>query len=347
MNPYFVSSGYKGCVYVRQLLPQIANGWDGDFKSYLDLDNRKLDPVKRKRACDKADIICFHRVDDPKILEIMKYYKSIGKKIVYDNDDTTKISDQSFLNSSFKYEGNIYEAVKLADLVITSTLYLGKEYKQINPNTWVIPNYVCPSHWTLKPQRNEGKKVRIGFVGSVAYTADVGNIKETVEWLCSLKNVQVVMYSFNRDSKQKLIQKYQEYELDFWDKLPIEWHPWTQMNKYFETLDDLKLDIMVAPRGDTYFNRCKSNIKWLEASMLEIPFIGQSFSDKNSPYDKDLNGKNGLLASNEQEWKEQLTKLIKSKKLRREIGKEAKRDVLERYNIYDNAYKWEKIFKTL
>lgn len=347
MKIYNVSSGYKGCVYVRQLISQIANGWDGDFKSYLELDNRKLDPVKRKKACDEADILCFHRVDDPKQLELMRYYKSIGKKIVYDNDDTAKISDTAFLASSFRYEENIYEAIKIADLVTTSTMYLGQEYKQLNPNTWVLPNYVCPSHWPLKPKRNEGKKVRIGFIGSVAYTADVGNIKETVKWLCSQKDVQVIMYSFSKDTKQKLVGSVQSDELKFWEDLPIEWQEWTQMNKYFETLDNLKLDIMVAPRGDTYFNRCKSYIKWLEASMLEIPFIGQSFPDGNSPYDKVLNGKNGLLAGNEQEWKEQLTKLIKNKELRREIGKEAKIDVLANYNIFNNAYKWEKIYKTI
>ena len=49
---------------------------------------------------------------------------------------------------------------------------------------------------------------------------------------------------------------------------------------------------MLIPRGENYFNRCKSNIKFLEASMCEIPVIAQSFTTNDSPYDE-LDGKIG------------------------------------------------------
>ena len=57
------------------------------------------------------------------------------------------------------------------------------------------------------------------------------------------------------------------------------------MIDYFDTLNDLELDIMMIPRKDNYFNKCKSNIKFLEASMCEIPVITNYFKD--SPYEKD------------------------------------------------------------
>ena len=38
-------------------------------------------------------------------------------------------------------------------------------------------------------------------------------------------------------------------------------------------LNHLDLDIAIAPIKDTEFNRCKSNIKWLEHSMLKTPMV--------------------------------------------------------------------------
>jgi len=47
-----------------------------------------------------------------------------------------------------------------------------------------------------------------------------------------------------------------------------------------------KLDMIIIPRSDSMFNRCKSNLKFLENSMLEIPSVCQSFSTGDSPYEE-------------------------------------------------------------
>lgn len=347
MKVYNVSSGYLGCYYVRQLLPQIANGWDGDFQNILELEqqNKKNNLKDRIKRAKNSDVIVFHRCDDPILLNCLKAFKQMGKKIVFDNDDTFKVDEEDFLKP---YVGRVEKftrkACSLADLVTASTPALAKEYLQYNGNVRVLPNCVAPNHWPKK-KYNETDKVRIGFVGSVAWKRDVGNIKPVVEWLCSLPNVQVVMYSFSDSSAEnKLIKE----DLEFWKKLPIEWQKQTPMKNYYETLNNLRLDIMVAPRKDNYFNRCKSNVKYLEASMLEIAFIGQSFKTKDSPYDKDIiDGENGFLALNNTEFKAKLEKMINDKELRQKLGKNAKEYVLKHYNIYDNAWKWDKVYKQL
>lgn len=347
LKVYNVASGYTGCYYVRQLLPQIANGWSGDFKNMLALDNANkiLNVKERVKEAYNSDIIVFHRCDDPKLLNCLKAFKQMGKKIVFDNDDTTKIENRSLVDAvGAKYEKNILEACSLADLVTASTSILAKEYLQYNGNVKVLPNCVAPNHYPEK-KYNDTDKIRIGFVGSVAYKSDVGNIKPIIEWLCSLPNVQVVLYGFTKNEKALDLMK---DEIEFWEKLPVEWQEWTPMNKYFETLNNLKLDIMVAPRADTYFNRCKSNVKYLEASMLEIAFIGQSFKTKDSPYDKDIiDGENGFLAQNNAEFKEKIEKLINDKELRQKLAQNAKEYVKNNYNIYDNSWKWEKCYREL
>lgn len=348
---YNVGSGYLGCYYVRQLLPQIVNHWNGYYKDIKELENKPITQekaIQRLNDIKNSDVIVFHRCDSPEMLNTMLLLKKMGKIVVFDNDDTTKIDDVSLFSAvGAMYEKYVLSACKNADLVTTSTKTLAEEYLQYNKNVVILPNCVNPNDFP-KIKRNNTDKVRVGFVGSVAYESDVGNIKPVVEWLCSLPNVQVVMYSFTKDKKQKLVNEVLKKDIGFWEKLPIEWQEWTPMKDYYETLNNLRLDIMVAPRKDNYFNRCKSNLKYLEASMLEIAFIGQSFKTKDSPYDKDIiDGENGYLAQNNAEFKAKLEKMINDKELRQKLAQNAKQYVLKHYDIFDNAYKWEKTYNKL
>jgi glycosyltransferase involved in cell wall biosynthesis len=125
----------------------------------------------------------------------------------------------------------------------------------------------------------------------------------------------------------------------------VEWQHFVPMADYIETLNSLRLDLMLIPRRDNYFNRCKSNIKFLEASMLEIPVIAQGFSDGNSPYEAD---KDFLkLAITEKDWEKYIAELVDNKALRREMGKRARDYVIDTYNINDHAHKWREAYQEL
>jgi len=99
--------------------------------------------------------------------------------------------------------------------------------------------------------------------------------------------------------------------------------------------------MMLIPRKETYFNKCKSNCKYLEASMLEIPVVAEKF--EGSPY---MNDK-VLLAHTLSEWREQVYKLIDDKVFRVKLGKEAKAEVIKNYNIEDKANLWKKTYQKL
>ena len=106
----------------------------------------------------------------------------------------------------------------------------------------------------------------------------------------------------------------------------------------------------IIPRYDNLFNRCKSNLKFLENSVLEIPTIGQSFPTHDGPYEQNPeDSKHLLLASNTEEFIEQIEKLIADKELRQKIGKDAKEYVLANYDINDpkNYLKWRDAYQTL
>jgi glycosyltransferase involved in cell wall biosynthesis len=101
---------------------------------------------------------------------------------------------------------------------------------------------------------------------------------------------------------------------------------------------------MIIPRRDNYFNRCKSNIKFLEAAMCEIPVIAQSFDD--GPYEE-ITPDMGVLIRDNSKWLDEINRLIEDKDLRRSMGRKAREYVLKNYNIADHYQEWNNAYKSL
>lgn len=347
---YMMNSGNMGCCYPRILLPAYENGFLTDRKSVAD--KSKPDVSQIRADIQDADLVVFHRPESQEIIDFIKMLKRDGKKIVIDNDDTFKIDDNHPLAEWTSYAHKVElqnrdkyfdEAAKLADLLTTTTPTLAKEYKQICDNVAVLPNCVDPMDWD-EPLRSEGK-VRIGIVGSVTYAYDYAHIRDVIVELSEREDVELVMFGLGdleHRKKNPEVTKHFESEYDFWDSLDMEQIPWCPIEEYPTKLNEARLDIMLIPRRENYFNKCKSNIKFLEAAMCEVPVIAQSFP--NSPYEE-LNPNIGILVKDN--WREKIDELIENKALRRQIGKNAREYVLEHYNIEDNAYKWAKEYNKL
>jgi hypothetical protein len=55
----------------------------------------------------------------------------------------------------------------------------------------------------------------------------------------------------------------------------MEFYPWKPLYEYPEVLKSLNVNAVIAPLLDTNFNRAKSDVKYLEASAIGVPFFGQ------------------------------------------------------------------------
>jgi hypothetical protein len=276
------------------------------------------------------------------------------KKIVVDNDDTTLIEEIGTLSKFMEYQGLVHKGFELADMVTCSTDFLAEEYKKYTDSPVVVlPNCVNPDDFPTNLVKNQGEKIRIGLIGSVLYKEDRSVIENLLRELDKDDRVQLVGYGMvakeDRNSTNVKSCEIMKEDLEFWDSLEnFEWHSWNNIDKYLSTLNSLALDFMIISRKDNYFNRCKSNLKFLEASMLEIPTICQRFDDNNSPYDKDImQGFNGYLATDEEDWKNKIEFAIRHKDKMTEIGKNAKKYVLDKYDINNNYKLWEEAYKKI
>lgn len=355
MRAYYVSSGNWGCYIVRCLLPLVANGWDGDNVS-IKYDAKT--PENKMRATKAADVVVFHRPEDARKLELARLLKKEAhKKIVFDNDDTYKDHDAVKLNDYFDKErvargmskvNSITDAFIIeADLVTTTTEFLAQEYRKLNKNVVVLPNCVDPFYFD-EPLRNETDVVRIGVMGSVITSTDLDVLIPIVKHYEHDKRVRLVMFGLPPNRKQNpIVESIYRDEYKFMDSVDVEWHAAVNADLYYDKINSLKLDMMIIPREDNYFNRAKSNLKFLEASMFEIPVIAQGFADGKSPYQKPEDAEHMVIVTDNSQWIPEIEKMIADKDGRREQGRKAREYVIENYSIDKHAHKWEEAYASI
>jgi len=219
--------------------------------------------------------------------------------------------------------------IKMADHIVVSTEPIKESIKSLNPNITVIPNAIDPKIWKWKRKKKDNK-IRIGWIASGSHFVDTPIIQPVMD---------------------ELMAKYPNVEFHFagmtWDE--------TKDKGFFHHVgvrDYMKFprwyakqgwDIAIAPLKDTKFNQAKSNIKWLEASMLELPIVASDVK----PYHCIKHGKTGYLARNSQDFIKYLTILIEDEQKRREIGQNAKKEVLENWTTDKFTHLYEELFKDI
>ncbi|WP_173576260.1 glycosyltransferase [Acetobacter fallax] len=95
-----------------------------------------------------------------------------------------------------------------------------------------------------------------------------------------------------------------------------------------------RADLTIAPLEPTLFNDAKSNIKFLEAAVLDVPAV---CSPRDAFTHVVRNGENGLLAEGTDAWRDAVLDLCRDPALRARLGRQAREDVLKRYRPEDVA----------
>ncbi|MEE2777419.1 MAG: glycosyltransferase [Acidobacteriota bacterium] len=89
------------------------------------------------------------------------------------------------------------------------------------------------------------------------------------------------------------------------------------------------VDVNLAPlEPDNPFCNAKSELKYFEAALLAIPSVASPTQTYASAID---DGRTGLLATGEDQWFEQVSKLVADSPFRRRMGEAARRSALDRY----------------
>lgn len=265
-----------------------------------------------------ADVIMTTTPSDREYLALILAMKERGKcKLVVDVDDDllsahiepTSPAYKPFNDSSRRLTEYSQFSMQVADLLTVSTEYLKERLSHLNKNIVVIKNCIDTDFFKYI---NSPDKITIGYTGSGSHQAD-WNMTEPI--LHELKDK-------HKDVKIKVLGPMQmNAAIDTQIK-------WSELMQYPQTLASLGFTIGIAPLKDTLMTRAKSNLRWLEYSAMSIPTVASDVVPFRGI-------KNILLATEPEEWKEQLEKLILDEKLRTQLGKGAYNEMRKEYNPYE------------
>lgn len=201
-------------------------------------------------------------------IEICKKYRV---PVIVDYDDYGFEIDEE--NPAFEFyfrddkRACMKACLQLADAVTVSTEYLKECLLEIVPtaNIVVIPNAVDDEKFSLEPSYHQRDKV-ILLRGGGSHKKDWEEYKNDII---------------------KIMEEHPDYTLAVMGFHPewlrqiknVKYYRFTDIVTYFDTLVQLKPQLMIVPLQDTKFNRCKSNIAWIEGTIAGAGVIATSLPE--------------------------------------------------------------------
>jgi len=357
MNIAYFLRDNGACGYYRADLPMKVLGHYNDGVHTAKIEKGEPADIILNRM-ENADVILMPRLSEPQMIEAMKGLQENGKKIVVDYDDDMfnisplsphyeefgtenvkhRLEDGTVLslwedgkNINLDVNKSRVEAVKeglrTADIVTVTTDILADAYKEYNDNIAVLPNCINPDIWQKLPfQRRDD--IRLGWHGGSSHYEDMCMLTDVLPVIMEkYPNVTLVLMGTKFDGMLKGLPQ---------DR--IEFHPWVPTPAFSYKLAILDIDIALIPLEDKPFNRCKSPIKWVEYSALEVP----SVTSLVSPYKEVYNGSNGVFVeiNDPSGWVQGISTLIDDPVLRAKMGAEAKNSVMRNFDIHEKYRLW-------
>ncbi len=306
-----------------------------------------------KDVFEQYDVFWTGYFADEKVASAMFYWaQRLGKKVIIDIDDNYyDIPQSNDLYERFKPgkrdRAMLGTVLSLADAITVSTYPLKEKVAQhikllhgIDKPIYVVPNCNDIKFWkqTVKPQKDDSKFV-IGYSGSTSHEDDLRMVMPAIAKIMK-KYPQVHLNIIGTISKDKVHRYFDKmgFSKEILDKRVWLGPAETIFKKLPEWLGQQPWDVGLAPLVDTPFTRCKSHIKWMEYSMFEIPTL----ASRVYPYFMPIKGKKiiedgvtGMLARSN-EWFDKLEMLILDEKLRKQLGKNAKKAVTKEWQYKDS-----------
>lgn len=287
-------------------------------------------------------------------IKIMRDYKKLGKRVLYDMDDdfwqVAKDNPSVNVSNAMKdqYEGMIMEA----DAVITPSEVLAKKFKKhFKKKIFICPNGINPEVYQERP--HEHKELIIGYMGAASHWNDLKLVGEAISLLAQKYDflfciyglvgepLEAAMYAYRKVMRDNLMPEknaYYKSALDFYDQLKNlrMWHvPFMPPELHPTVLGRCDFDIGIAPLEDNEFNRGKSCIKFYEYSSTGTVVVASDVL----PYSNEVNyrAKNTV-----KDWYNKLEKLIVDEQFRKKTLEAQQKWVKENRNPEVVGLMWEK-----
>ena len=230
-----------------------------------------------------------------------------------------------------------------ADIVTVATPALIENYGRYNRNVRVVRNAIDPLLYVADQPRTDDS-TRLVYYGSTARLRDyagryiTGNKADgggyAYEAVQAQRSKLTTVFVGTNEGSEEVVYKFFDESV-----------PYTRgIAAFAKTLSNVHGDIGIAPLGGDDFDRCKSELHWLEYAITGMAFVGHKFNG-NGPYSVVRDGVDGLLARGSQEWHDAIKRLAASPQLRADLAGAAKERVLAEYDFRTRAEEWSRVFR--
>lgn len=260
-------------------------------------------------------------------VENVKFIMPDGtEKVIWKDGDNLKIQENKERIENFK------KALGVASVVSVTQPILAEKYAPYSNNIKVLPNCIDPTVWQKLPLKPH-KGIRVGWAGGHSHYEDWMLLEEVLPEVMNKypEMVLVVLGQLFTGALKKCPRE------------RIEHHQWVHTQGYPYKMAILDLDFSLIPLVDNEFNRCKSNIKWVESGSLQVPAV----TSLVSPYKEWYDGENGVFIENNdpQAWIDGISFMIENAKDREQMGRNSHKTVLDNFNIWDKCHLWAEAYQ--
>ena len=308
-----------GSAYIRLLRPLIHPAVQADFEVTTGL----------VYEGQRVDVVILDRLWRPDVSlslveELIKQVRLSKAKLVYALDDNFIDMLRQVGDPRNEERAAIVETLlSQADFVWVTTQPLMERYKNYNPNILIIPNalderLVIP-RYPKKPNDLFGRKrLTIGFMGTYTHDDDILMVLPVLEEICRRYPEEVEFQLVGAIRQKENLERVAELPLRIIRPKPDEIeYPLFLM--WFT--GQVEWDIAISPLIENEFNRCKSDIKFLDYCSIGAAGVFSrvpAYQSTVRPFETGI-----LVENREESWIEALDRLITEPDLRIEIARSA------------------------
>ena len=273
-----------------------------------------------RRCVDAAggrrwDIVYIHRDAfpfGPPIFE--RFFRRLGCRLIFDFDDAIFLHSRIYANfwDRFKNLEKPAEVARIAHHVVVGNDYLREYALHYSPHVTTLPTVVDTDLYTPRSQASMTQTLTVGWIGTPSSA-------RYIEWLApALRRVAA------RTDVRLHCVGISPFLLT---GVSAHFTPW---NLASEVPDLKNFDIGVMPLFDDDEARGKCGLKLLQYMAMKIPAVASPVGVNTEILQ---NNANGLLASQESEWVDALTRLATDPNLRSRLGGAGRATVEEGYSL--------------
>lgn len=343
----FIPSTMGGGVYYYRVftpMKALIENYGDEFDITIN-NTYKFTDTEKDDIGKNFDIVCFHQClftssfQDEVWKMIIYCKKEYGTKFVLDIDDYWDYHKNHPAREACVFNmfpEKMMMNFKLFDYVTTTTEYFKNIIKDYFPEDriYVFENAISSNDEQFSTKKNKSDKLRLGITGGSSHTEDIKQLLEFPKYLTEkqLDKIELVFCGYDNKNAEKvtvdeigkIISKEKLDDKDNWwvqteNKLKSE----VKNYKRIETKDIMKgefgkiyedIDVLLVPLTNNKFNRCKSELKFIEAGFTNTAVI----SSKVIPYSNfGVNEEDCLFVKEPtpQAWAKAVKKILREKEL--------------------------------